>query len=101
MFRVECQRLLQLSENADEIDNKPARLFEFSFPFVWAIHARDRLQQHVIAHRLIQIHAVENFRVIACQQLVRDNEDLRILRRFRERFAMFRLVRVAELVFCD
>jgi hypothetical protein len=46
------------------------------FVLVGAVHPGDRLQQRVIAHRLVEIHRVEHRRVEAGEQLLGDDQDL-------------------------
>ena len=79
--RVELQRLLQFAQHADEIDDQPDPLLHALPVDIGPVHARDGLQQHVVAHRLVEIHAVEDRRVVAGEQLVGDDEDLRVLAR--------------------
>jgi hypothetical protein len=52
---VERQRLLELVEDAYEIEDEPVRLYGLvGFVLVWPVDPRDRLQQRVIPHRLVQ-----------------------------------------------
>ncbi|MCZ7686960.1 MAG: hypothetical protein M5U28_52760 [Sandaracinaceae bacterium] len=55
----------------------------------------------MIAHRLVEVHAVEDGRVVAGEQLVGDDEDLRQLPGLREGFASRLLPGVVELVLRD
>ena len=43
---------------------------------IGTIHAGDGLEQHVVAHRLVEVHAVEDRCVESGQQFLRDNQDL-------------------------
>ena len=80
LVAVERQRLLQLVEDADEVEHEAVRLHHLRrFVLVGPVHARDRLQQRVVAHRLVEIHRVEDRRVEAGQQLLGDDQDLRQL----------------------
>ena len=82
---VERQCLLQLVEDADEIQNESVRLDHLRlFVFVRPVHAGDSLQQRVIAHRLVQIHRVEDRRIETGEQFFRDDQNFRPLAGLRE-----------------
>ena len=66
---------------------KPAGLLQPVFVLVGAVDAGDGLQQHVVAHRLVQVHAVQDGRVEAGQQLLGDDQDLGQLVGLAERLA--------------
>ena len=53
---VEAQRLLQLAQHADEVDDEADPLLDTFGIDVGAVDARDGLQQHVVPHRLVEIH---------------------------------------------
>ena len=55
----------------------------------------------MVAHRLVEVHAVEDRRVVAGEELVRDDEDLWELVRLRERLADLLLARLIKLVLRD
>ena len=80
LIAVECERLLQLVEDADEIEDEAVRLHHLGrLVLVRPIHPRDGLQQRVVAHRLVQIHGVKDGRVEAGEQLLGNDENLRPL----------------------
>src|SRR5262245_29434115 len=80
LIAVESERLFQFVEDTDKVDDKAVRLDELLlFVLIRAVHSRDRLQQGVVTHRLVEIHGVENRRVKTGQELLRDNEDFGLL----------------------
>src|SRR5262245_7165642 len=80
LIAVESERLFQFVEDTDEVDDKAVRLDELLlFVLIGSVHPRDRLQQRVIAHGLVEIHGVENRRIEAGQELLRNNQDFGLL----------------------
>ena len=80
LVAVEGQRLFQLVEDADEIEDEAVRLHHLRrLVLIGPVHARDGLEQRVVAHRLVEIHRVEDRRVEAGEQLLGDDQDLRPL----------------------
>src|SRR5438105_477944 len=76
LIAVESERLFELVEDANKVDDETMRLYEFLlFAFIGPVHPRNRLQQRVVAHGLVEIHRVEDRRVETSQQLLRDDED--------------------------
>ena len=82
---IERQRLLQLVEDTHEIEHEAVRL-DHLLPLVLVrpVHPRDRLQERVIAHRLVQIHGVEDRRVEPGQKLLRHDQNLWVFAKFCE-----------------
>ena len=95
--RIELQRLLQFAQHADEIDDQPDPLLDALRIDIRPVHARDRLKQDVVAHRLVEIEAIEQRRVVAGEQLVGDNQDFRVFVRLLEQQADIFLAFVADL----
>ena len=58
---------------------------------IGAVDPRDGLQQDVIAHGLVEIHAVEDRRIVAGEEFVGDNQNLRLFGRLFEQEADIRL----------
>lgn len=77
--RVEAQGLVQLLEDTDEVDDESDLLLHTVAVDEGAIHARKGLEQHVVAHRLVEVHRIQHRRVVPSQQLVGDDEDLGLL----------------------
>ncbi len=98
LVAVERQRLLQLVEDADEVEHEAVRL-DHLLPLVLVgpVHPRDRLQQRVVAHRLVEIHRVEDRRVEAGQQLLGDDQDLRVFADLGEVLADLLLLLLVEV----
>ena len=85
LVAVEGEGLLQLVEDAHEIQNEAVRLHHLRrLVFIGTVHPRDGLEQRVVAHRLVQIHRVEDRRIEAGEQLFGNDEDFRRLLQFRE-----------------
>ena len=82
--RVEPQRLSQFPQHAHEIDHEADALAGAAGVHVRAIHPCDGLQQDVVAHRLVEVQAIEKRRVVARQQLVGDDKNVRGGVRFLE-----------------
>ena len=80
---------------------KPAGFVPSSVVLVGPVDAGDGLQQHVVAHRLVEVHAVEDRRVEAGQQLLGDDQDLRLLVRLRKALRTASLVLVGDLVLAE
>ena len=59
VFWVEGERLLQVLEDADIVDDQPGLLPTTTGVLVGAVDTRDRLQEHVVTHRLVQVHAMQ------------------------------------------
>ncbi len=87
VLRVEGQRLLQLVEDAHKVEHEPRWLPAAVLVLVGPVHPRDGLQQHVVAHRLVEVHAVEDRGVEAGQQLLGDDQDAGFLVGFAEPLA--------------
>ncbi len=51
----------------------------------------------MIAHRLVEVHAVQNWRIESCQQLFGDDENLRVFAFANEILADFCLLILAEI----
>src|SRR5579883_1061843 len=51
IFGVEGKRLFKFVEDADEVEDEPRRLAPSLIVFIRAVDARDRLQEHMVAHR--------------------------------------------------
>jgi hypothetical protein len=68
---VEAQRLVQLLEDADEVDHEADLLLNALGVDVGPVHAGERLEQHVVAHRLVEVHrstaAARRSRSAACR----------------------------------
>ena len=83
VFRVEGEGLLELCQDANEIDYETTRLTALAAVRVllleWAIDPRDGLKENVVPHGLIQVHAVEDGGVVACEQFIGDDEDLGVM----------------------
>src|SRR5262245_65387309 len=80
LIAVESERLFQFVEDADEVDDKAVRLDELLlFVLIGAVYPGDCLQQGVVAHGLVEIHGVENRRIEAGQELLRDNKNFGVL----------------------
>ena len=94
---LERQRLVQLLQHAHEVHDQAARLGVAGFVLVGPVDARDRLEQHVVPHRLVKIHAVENRRVEPGEQLVGNDEHPRVFVRTKEKFAGLLLGGFGEL----
>ncbi len=93
--RVELQSLLQLTQHADEVDDETDLLTLGRLIFIRAVNARNRLKQHVVAHRLVEVHTVEDRRVVARQQLVGNDHELgKLIRLLEELAGVFFLVSV-------
>jgi hypothetical protein len=74
---IELKRLSDVVEDAEIVDNQAVGLL-FA---IRAVRPADRLQQRMVAQRLVQIHGLQNRRVEACQQFRRYDDDLqRVLR---------------------
>lgn len=57
---VEGQRLLHVLEHADEVHDQADLLADVLAVDVRPVDACQRLEQHVVAHRLVQVHDVEH-----------------------------------------
>ena len=80
LIAVEGECLFEFVEDADEIQHEAVRLHHLRrLVLVRPVHARYGLQQRVIAHRLIEIHRIEDRRVEPRKQLFRDDENFRPL----------------------
>ena len=100
LVAVEGQRLFQLVEDADEIEHEAVRLHHLlRLVLVGAVHPGDGLQQGVVAHRLVEIHGVEHGRVEAGEQLLGDDQDLRLLVELAEALADLPLLLRVEVEF--
>ena len=66
---------------------------------VGAVGAADRLEEGVVAERLVEVHRLEDRRVEARQQLGRDDEDLERIGRIAEAFEEFFLRITLPVVF--
>ena len=84
ILRIELECLLQFAEHADEVQDQPDRLSDALHVHIGPVHARNRLQQHMVAHGLVEVHAIETRRVIAGQELVCDDQNLRLHGRLLE-----------------
>ena len=66
LFTVESECLFQLVEDADEVQNEAVWLHHlYRLVLVGTVHPSDRLQQRVVAHRLVEIHRIEHGRIEA------------------------------------
>ena len=86
------------SKMPDEVEHEPRRSCLPVLILVGAVDAGDGLEQHVVAHRLVQVHAVQDRGVEAGQQLLGHDQDLRQLVRLAERFPDALLLVVGEVV---
>ena len=71
-FLVELERLGHVVEDAEVVDDQAVRLRLAVGP----VRAADRLEQRVVAQRLVEVHRLQDRRVEAGQQLGGDDEDL-------------------------
>ena len=99
--RVEPQRLLQFAQHAHEVDDEADSLAPAVRVHVRAVHARDGLQEHVVAHRFVEVQAIEQRRVVARQQFVGDDQDSRVFARLFEPEADVGLALRRKLEFGD
>ena len=97
--RIKPQRLSQFTQHAHKVDDQTNTLASTARVHAGTIHARDGLQQHVIPHRFVEIHAVENRCVVARQQFVRHDENFRVFPCLFEHKARVRLTFRRELEF--
>ena len=66
LIAVEGECLFEFVEDADEIEDKAVRFHHpLRLVFVGTVHPGDGLEQGMVAHRLIEIHGVEQRRVKA------------------------------------
>jgi len=98
---VEAEGLVERLEDADEVDDEAARLLDASVVLVGPVDAGDSLEEDMVAHRLVEIHAVEDGGVVAGEQLVGDDEDPGQLGRLRERLAGILFAHLVDLVLGD
>ena len=77
---VELKRLRDIVEHAEVVDDQAVRLRLAVGP----VRAADRLQQRVVAQRLVEIHRLEDRRVEAGEQLRGDDQDLQRVGRVAE-----------------
>ena len=84
-FLVELDRLGHVVEDAQVVDDQ-AVCFCFA---VGSVGAADRLQQRVVAQRLVEIHRLQDRRVEAGEQLRRDDQDLQWIDGSRKRSRSF------------
>ncbi len=102
LVAVEGEGLLQLVEDADEIEDEAVGLHHLlRLVLVGAIHPGDGLQQGVVAHRLVEIHGVEHGRVEAGEQFLGDDENLRLLVELAEALADLPLLLRVEVEFLE
>ena len=97
--RVKPQRFSQFAQHAHEVNDQTNTLAGTARVHVGTIYARDCLQQHVIPHRFVEIHAVKNRCVVARQQFVRHDENFRVFTYLLERKAYVCLTFRRELEF--
>ena len=69
---VKGQRFRCIVENADVVHDEPERLSLV----IDAIDAADGLEERVVFHGLVEVHALEDRRVKARQELRRDDDEL-------------------------
>ena len=90
---VHRERMFQLIGQAEVIDDQAAGLVAED-----AVHAGDGLHEPVAAHRLVDIHCAERWRVEAGQPHVADDDDVeRIFRIFETRSQFAPLFFVADV----
>jgi len=53
--RIKSERFVELFEHPDEVDDETAGLLDPSNVLVGSVDARDGLEKHVVAHRLIEV----------------------------------------------
>ena len=78
---------------------RPTCFWMPSLSHIGPVHARDGLKQDVIPHRLVEIQAVEQRRVVAGEKLVGDDEDFRVFVGLLEQQADIVLAFLGELKF--
>ena len=83
---IEGERLFQLLEDANEVEHESIRLHLPIVVLVRPVHPCDGLKQNVVAHRLVEVHAIEDGRVEPGQQFLSDNEDFGLGWSFRMNF---------------
>jgi len=85
LVAVKGERLLQLVKDTHEIKHEAVRLDHFRrLVLIGPVNAGDGLEQCVVAHRLVEVHRVQDRRVEAGQQLLGDDEDFRKVTGFDE-----------------
>ena len=95
------QGLLQFAQYADKIDDEADLLLNAFLIDIWPVHTGDSLKQNVIPHRLVEIEAVEQRRVIAGEELVGNDQDFRVLVGLLKQQADIFLTFVTELQLGD
>ena len=80
LFAIESEGFFQLVEDPDEIEDEAMGLHHLlRLILIGPVHPGDRLEQGVIPHRLVEIHGIEHGCVESREQLLRDDQDLRLL----------------------